>query len=196
MQEGERKGKKEQKKWFFEIPAFSRVFTISTILFLPRLGSALLPCYPPPYPTLPSLSPSFLSSSRVVSLDGIPVLSVKEACDESLPYFSLGVAQRKKANRNLRFTMQAKEVGCARLIPTSWPAFIRDTWRFDKKKKRLVKSGSTLASHCLSSVPFNGVAQFVLILVEFNSLNYLQSDVNCIWDIVSMNNFLYHTFRF
>lgn len=143
-----------------------------------------------------SLSLSFLSSSRVVSLDGIPVLSVKEACDESLPYFSFGVAQRKKANRNLRFTMQAKEVGCARLIPTSWPAFIRDTWRFDKKKKRLAKSGSTLASHCLSSVPFNGVAQFVLILVEFNSLNYLQSDVNCIWDIVSMNNFLYHTFRF
>ena len=86
-----------------------------------------------------SLSLSFLSSSRVVSLDGIPVLSVKEACDESLPYFSLGVAQRKKANRNLRFTMQAEEVGCARLIPTSWPAFIRDTWRFDKKKKKIGK---------------------------------------------------------
>lgn len=64
---------------------------------------------------------------------------MKEACDESLPYFSLGVAQRKKANRNLRFTMQAEEVGCARLIPTSWPAFIRDTWRFDKKKKKIGK---------------------------------------------------------
>lgn len=63
---------------------------------------------------------------------------MKEACDESLPYFSLGVAQRKKANRNLRFTMQAEEVGCARLIPTSWPAFIRDTWRFDKKKKKKI----------------------------------------------------------
>lgn len=45
----ERKRKKGQKKWFFEIPhaAFFRVFYLSTILFLPRLGSALLPCYPP-----------------------------------------------------------------------------------------------------------------------------------------------------
>lgn len=51
--------------------------------------------------------------------------------------------------------------------------FIRDTWCFDKKKKkrkRLAKSGSALAldlvSHCLSSMPFSDVA---LVLVEFNS---------------------------
>lgn len=65
----ERERKKEQKKWFFEIPAFSRVFTISTILFLPRLGSALLPCYPPPYPTSPSLSRSYLPRGSFHSME-------------------------------------------------------------------------------------------------------------------------------
>lgn len=37
--------------------------------------------------SIPRASPSFLSSSRVVSLDGIPVSSVKRACDEGFPLF-------------------------------------------------------------------------------------------------------------
>lgn len=107
----ERKRKKRGKKK----SDFSKYRTLSSPAFLPFdhsifASTRLLFMLSSSVSTTPSPSPSFLSSSRVVSLDGIPVLSVKEACDESLPYFSLGVAQRKKANRNLRFTMQARRL--------------------------------------------------------------------------------------
>lgn len=69
----------------------------SAILLSP--GTSPLFFLPSPRVFVAELSPSFLSSSRVVSLDGIPVSSVKWACDERPASFSRAAAQADKERR-------------------------------------------------------------------------------------------------